>query len=139
MMNNIDPTSEQFAHFKSLPRDSEIMMLNLIALNDIANYKNESSLSGVEAYKRYGEESGPIFTRVGGEIIWRGLPESVVIGPKDEHWDIAFIAKYSNAAAFLEMVTDPAYQAIVFHRQAAVKDSRLIRMGESTQGKSFAE
>ena len=139
MTNNIDPSPEQFSQFKSLPRDTEIMMLNLIELKKTANYEDQSlSVSGVDAYKRYGEESGPIFSRVGGEILWRGKPESVLIGPESEHWDIAFIAKYPNAGAFLEMVTDPAYQAIVFHRQAAVKDSRLIRMGASATGDAFS-
>ena len=139
MTNNIDPNPEQFAQFKSLPRDTEIMMLNLIELKQTANYDDQNLIvSGAEAYKRYGEESGPIFSRVGGEILWRGKPECVLIGPESEHWDIAFIAKYPNAGAFLEMVTDPAYQAIVFHRQAAVKDNRLIRMGVSATGDAFS-
>ncbi len=139
MTNNIDPSPEQFSQFKSLPRDTEIMMLNLIELKQNASYEDQSLIiSGADAYKRYGVESGPIFSRVGGEILWRGEPENVLIGPKSEHWDIAFIAKYPNAGAFLDMVTDPAYQAIVFHRQAAVKDSRLIRMGSSVKGESFA-
>ena len=139
MKSNIDPSQDQFSEFKSLPRDTEIMMLNLIELKQTASYDEENLVvSGAEAYTRYSEESGPIFRRVGGEILWRGKPESVLIGPESEHWDIAFIAKYPNAAAFLEMVTDPAYQAIVFHRQAAVKDSRLIRMGSSSSGDAFS-
>jgi len=62
----------------------------------------------------------------------------MLIGPSDEHWDIAFIAQYPNSGAFLEMVTNPDYQAIVFHRQAAVKDSRLIRLGEASGTSGFA-
>ena len=129
MSQNIDPTPEQFKAFKDLPRDTPIMMLNLIELNESATYKDGRVATGAEAYRNYSKESGPIFSGVGGEIIWRGKPESIVIGPSDEHWDIAFIARYSNAGAFLEMVTNPDYQAIVFHRQAAVKDSRLVRLG----------
>jgi hypothetical protein len=75
---------------------------------------------------------------VGGEIIWRGNPESIVIGPTDEHWDIAFIARYPNAEAFLAMVNNLDYQSIVFHRQAAVKDSRLMRLGQASDGVSFS-
>ncbi|MCH2191019.1 MAG: DUF1330 domain-containing protein [Gammaproteobacteria bacterium] len=130
-MSNIDPSKKQFNEFKSLPRDTTIMMLNLIQLNDKARYQDGKSMSGKEAYANYGKLSQPVFARVGGKIIWRGKPECVLIGPKGENWDIAFIAEYPNAAAFLEMVTDPEYQAIVFHRQAAVSDSRLIRMGQS--------
>ncbi len=128
-MSNIDPSNVQFEVFKGLPRDAPMMMLNLIRLNQVANYEGKTSSSGHDAYETYATQSASIFKGVGGEIIWRGRPESVLIGPSDEHWDIAFIARYPNAGSFLAMVTDPNYQAIVFHRQAAVKDSRLIRMG----------
>jgi len=53
--------------------------------------------------------------------------EAMVIGPADCHWDNAFIARYPNSGAFLEMVTDPEYRLAVVNRQAAVKTSRLIR------------
>ncbi len=138
MSQNIDPTKHQFEQFKNLPRDTPIMMLNLIRLNEIANYQDDRKATGSEAYTNYGKESGPIFSGVGGEIIWRGKPESIVIGPSDEYWDIAFIARYPTAGAFLEMVTNPDYQAIVFHRQAAVRDSRLIRLGEASDGSGFS-
>ena len=138
MSHNIDPSKEQFEQFKNLPRDTPIMMLNLIALNKSANYKDATIATGAEAYASYGTASGAIFSSVGGQIMWRGNPESMLIGPSDEHWDIAFIASYPNAAAFLAMVTNPDYQAIVFHRQAAVKDSRLIRLGEASDGAGFS-
>jgi len=136
-MSNIDPTREQFEAFKDLPRDTPIMMLNLISLHDKAHYADPRKATGAEAYAAYGQESGSIFADVGGSILWRGKPECVLIGPATEHWDVAFIAHYPNAKAFLAMVTNPDYQAIVFHRQAAVKDSRLIRMGETEAGVSF--
>ena len=139
MSKNVDPTQDQFEAFKNLPRDTPIMMLNLIELNENASYKDGRIATGAEAYRNYGKESGPIFSSVGGEIIWRGKPESIVIGPSDERWDIAFIARYDNADAFLKMVTNPDYQAIVFHRQAAVKDSRLVRLGEASDKIGFSE
>ena len=138
MSRNIDPSQAQFEQFKNLPRDTPIMMLNLIELNEQANYQDGREATGADAYKNYGNESQSIFSGVGGEIIWRGQPESIVIGPSDENWDVAFIARYPNAGAFLSMVTNPDYQAIVFHRQAAVKDSRLIRMGDARDGTGFS-
>jgi len=61
-----------------------------------------------------------------------------LIGPGCEHWDKVFIAQYPNAAAFLEMVTSKDYQAIVYHRQAAVDDSRLIRLGPDSASDTFS-
>ena len=139
MENHIDPTRLQFEQFKKLPRDTPIMMLNLIRLREHAAYPDGRVATGAEAYTSYGQESGPIFTRLGGKIIWRGAMEAVVTGPADEHWDIAFIARYPDANAFLAMVTDPDYRVAVVHRQAAVHDSRLIRLGEAKQGEGFAD
>lgn len=142
MSNNVDPSIEQFNAFKDLPRDTPIMMLNLIRLRDVALYADGQTdgqkVSGAEAYKRYGQGSAPIFTGLGGEIIWRGKPENVLIGPSEEQWDIAFIARYPNSGAFLAMVKNEDYQKVVIHRQAAVLDSRLIRMGEEQEGSGFS-
>ncbi|MDP4651962.1 MAG: DUF1330 domain-containing protein [Haliea sp.] len=138
MSQNVDPTREQFDRFKSLPRDTPIMMLNLVRFKAQAVYPGGETITGAEAYARYGKHSGPVFKRLGGSILWRGRPECVVIGPADEHWDIAFIALYPNAGAFMEMVTDPEYQKAVVHRQVAVEDSRLLRMGEAESGAVFS-
>lgn len=130
--HHIDPEREQFDAFKALPRDTVIHMLNLVRFKDKATYPDGhplagQGLTGAEAYRHYGADSGPVFQRGGGGIVWRGAMEAMVIGPADEHWDAAFIAEYPSSAAFLEMVTDPVYREAVIHRQAAVETSRLIR------------
>ena len=128
----VDPSRAAFDLFKSLPRDVPIHMLNLLLFNKVATYPVDNphaglGWSGARAYEEYGKASGPIFERVGGSIVWRGHMEAMVIGPDDRHWDSAFIARYPNSGAFLEMVTDPEYGLAVVNRQAAVKTSRLIR------------
>jgi uncharacterized protein (DUF1330 family) len=109
----IDPERDQFKKFKDLPRDKPIMMLNLLRFRDKAAYEDDRELSGAEAYTAYGRESGPVFRRVGGKIIWRGKPEIMLIGPKDKRWDLVFVAHYPTADSFLEMVTDPDYRIAV--------------------------
>ena len=129
----VDPSRENFDAFKALPRDTPIHMLNLVRFRDRAEYpaghaNADKGLSGRQAYAEYGKTSGPVFARVGGSVVWRGKMEAIVIGPLDEHWDAVFIARYPNSAAFMEMVTDPAYRIAVVNRQAAVLTSRLIRL-----------
>ena len=138
MYHYIDPERDQFEVFKRLPRDKPIMMLNLLSFRGKAAYEDGREATGAEAYAAYGRESGPVFRRVGGEIIWRGKPEVMLIGPKDKNWDLIFIARYPSAGAFLEMLTDPDYRIAVKHRQAAVLDSRLIRTSEVGGGEGFA-
>jgi uncharacterized protein (DUF1330 family) len=144
MTGSIDPLREQFEAFKALPRDETIQMLNLIRLREQAAYPeghpdHGKALSGLDAYRAYGRTAGPIFRRLGGKQVWAGRPDAVVTGPANEKWDLAFIAEYPNAAAFLAMVTDPEYREHVKHRQAAVLDSRLIRMKPIAPGANFGE
>lgn len=130
--HHIDPERAQFDAFKALPRDTKIHMLNLVRFKDKATYPADhplagAGLSGAEAYANYGTDSGAVFQRVGGSIVWRGSMEAMVIGPDGENWDAMFVAEYPNSGAFMEMVTDPVYRQAVVHRQAAVETSRLIR------------
>jgi uncharacterized protein (DUF1330 family) len=135
---HVDPEREQFEAFKALPRDVPVMMLNLVLFRDQAEYPDGRITTGAEAYAAYGRESAPVFERVGGEIVWRGKPEVMLIGPRDKRWDLIFVARYPTAGAFLEMVTDPVYREAVKHRQAGVLDSRLIRTSEVEMGNGFA-
>lgn len=134
---HIDPTRDQFNAFKSMDRTKPVDMLNLVRLKAAATYEDGRAATGAEAYATYGRESAPIFQRVGGTIAWRGKPNPALIGPTDEVWDIAFIARYPSLGAFLEMVTDPGYQAVVHHRQAGVADSRLIPMHDAPDAETF--
>ena len=144
MAGSIDPLREQFDAFKALPRDQPIQMLNLVRLKPLADYPqghpdHGKGLTGLDAYRAYGRTTAHIFKRVGGRQIWVGRPDVVVTGPADERWDLAFIAEYPGAGAFLAMVTDPEYRELVKHRQAGVEDSRLIRMAPVTPGEGFGE
>jgi uncharacterized protein (DUF1330 family) len=144
MTDSIDPTRAQFDAFKALPRDTPIHMLNLVRLKPLADYpeghpNHGKGMSGLDAYRAYGRESASVFKRIGGRQIWVGKPQTVVTGPTDERWDLAFIAEYPTAGAFLEMVTDPLYREVVKHRQAGVEDSRLIRLSPVEPGEGFGE
>ncbi len=137
MSKYVDPTKDQFGAFMKMPDSGPIWMLNLIRLRKTANYEDEREASGADAYKDYARASEPFFKGVGGKIVWSGAPQAVLIGPDDEEWHLAFVAEYPSAAAFGEMVKNPGYQAIVHHRQAAVKDSRLIRIAPGSSGNLF--
>lgn len=137
MTGHIDPTREKFGEFRRLPDEGPVHMLNLVRLRREAAYPDGRSATGAEAYAAYGRESGPIFRRVGGRIAWKGDFRLMLIGPEEERWDICFIAEYPSGEAFVEMVKDPEYQKAVVHRQAAVEDSRLIRLSPSQAGQGF--
>src|SRR3989344_3869355 len=141
---HIDPDRQAWELFKSPPRDQPVHMLNLVRLKPLADYpeghpNHGKGMTGREAYQAYGRTTAHIFKRLGGAQVWVGKPEVTLTGPQDEAWDIAFIAAYPNADAFISMVRDPEYQQLVAHRTAGVADSRLIRMSPAEPGEGFGE
>ena len=142
MTTFIDPSRANFETFKALPRNEPIHMLNLLLYREQAAYppghtNAAKGWSGREAYREYGNASGPICARVGGRIVWRGAFEAMVTGPEDLRWDDGFVAAYPSSAAFLEMINDADYQAAVVNRTAALEDSRLIRFSPRDGGSAF--
>ena len=138
-------TKEAFRAFRDDDRAGPVHMLNLIKLRPRADYGDvppetgaeAMPRTGAEAYTAYGRASAPVLARLGARIVWRGRLEQVLIGPGEEHWDVYFIAEYPSPGAFAEMVFDPGYREAMRHRQAAVADSRLIRLAPLTTGAAF--
>lgn len=130
-----------FRAFRDHPRRGPIQMLNLVRLRPVPDYPADFDgprhATGAAAYAAYGAGSARVLARVGGRIVWRGRPEFALISP--EVWDIAFIAEYPDAEAFAAMLKDPEYRAAMAQRQAAVSDSRLIRMQPLPDGGSFGD
>ncbi|MGE5952931.1 MAG: DUF1330 domain-containing protein [Qipengyuania vulgaris] len=138
----IDPSRANFQAFKNLPRDEPIHMLNLLLYRDEAEYPEGhehagKGWTGRRAYEEYGKNSGPIFRRVGGSIVWRGVFQTVVTGPEAMLWHDGFVAHYPNAGTFFEMIKDPDYQNAVVNRTAALVDSRLVRFAPGAAGEGF--
>lgn len=136
-MNYLGFEKADYDAFKANDRPGPVHMLNLVQLRETADYSDGTAASGAEAYAAYGRLSAPIFERVGGRIVWRGRMEQMVIGPPGKTWDLCFIAEYPQSQAFLDMLKDPEYRTAMAHRQAAVQDSRLIRMSPLSMGDDF--
>ena len=128
---------EDFDLFRANDRPGPIHMLNLVLLRERAEYEDGTNASGAEAYATYGRLSAPVLARVGGRVVWRGMMEQMLIGPQDKAWDLCFIVEYPSPEAFVEMLKDAEYRLAMPHRQAAVLDSRLIRMKPLSQGSDF--
>jgi uncharacterized protein (DUF1330 family) len=115
---HIDPTSDQAAAFgTTTDRPEPVFMLNLLRF---------SQDDGAASYARYAAAAQDHLERVGGEMLWAGACDDALIGPQGREWDAAAVVRYPSRAAFLEMVGDPRYQAIVGDRSAGLADSRLI-------------
>jgi uncharacterized protein (DUF1330 family) len=138
MSDHTSFTREAFAAFRADDRPGPVQMLNLIRLRREAQYPDGPRGSGSEAFAAYGRISAPVLARLGGRILWRGGFEQALFGPEGERWDICFIAEYPSAQAFADLFRDPVYREAMLHRQAAVKDCRLIRLAAQEAGVTFA-
>ena len=138
-MSHTSFSKETFAAFKSLDRPGPVQLLNLIRLNEVAEYADGQTMCGYDAYETYSRISAPVLARLGGVITWRGRFDMAMIGPEDEAWDICFVAEYPSTNAFIALMRDPTYRQAAVHRQAAVADSRLVSFAPMRLGTEFGE
>lgn len=133
-MASIEPTEAQLRAFLETPEpDEPVVMINLLRYREHAVYPepapeglDTSPCSGRAAYGRYGAAAVERIASVGGRVRWLGAVWSALIGPEGERWDDAVLVEYPSRKAFLGMLNQPEYQAVVPHRTAALEDSRLL-------------
>ena len=121
--NKITPSEEQINGFLEDPNVGPISMVNLLKYKDKADYTDgrDVNLSGKEAYMLYATEVVNLITKYGGEFIFAGKVNRLMLGEVDEMWDEIAIAKYPSRKAMFEMTMDPEYQKIHIHRDAGLK------------------
>jgi uncharacterized protein (DUF1330 family) len=126
----INPTDEQIERLMAHAGDGPVQMINLLKFKDQAEYPegtDDLGGTGFEAYQRYGLATIPMVEAAGGRVVVLQDVNSVVLGDMaHDDWDQVAIIEYPNRAAFLAMVTDPAYQPGTVHRTAGLERSVII-------------
>jgi len=129
-MMTVTPTRESLNRLReTFPRDTPLVMVNLLRFRDRALYPKNSTFgecSGRQAYKRYMETAMEKLSEIGARPIWMSKAFVGVIAPVDEQWDQIFLVRYPSLEAFMNMLKMPEYLAATVHREAALRDSRLI-------------
>ena len=120
--NAVIPNEEQMAGFLEGDTETPIKMVNLLKFKDKADYKDgrQTNLSGKEAYQIYLDEVQGHLEKVGGQSIFFGEVERLMLGEVEELWDWVAIAEYPSRKAMLEMVMDSEYQKSEEHRSAGL-------------------
>ena len=134
----LEPTQDSGRAFVMRKIEGSVVMLNLLRFRKIADYSATPRLaprepiSGAQAFERYIAHTLPHLRRTGGDLIFLGDGGAFLIGPADEQWDMAMLVRQKSAAAFLSFASDEAYLAGIGHRVAALEDSRLLPLVETT-------
>lgn len=133
MTRTIDPVPGEFpALLAGLPKNTPIVMLNLLRFSALAHYRDGVPRgSGREAYARYAEVALRKVREVGGTPIFLGAVQAGLICPDDECWDDVLLVRYPSSDAFISMLAMPDYLEATRHRTAALDDARLIATVES--------
>ena len=121
--NKVTPNEEQINGFLEDPEIGPISMVNLLKYKEKAVYDDgrDTNLSGEEAYGLYAAEVINLVEKYGGEFLFAGKVNRLMLGEVDEMWDSIAIAKYPNRKAMFEMTMDPEYQKIHVHRDAGLE------------------
>ncbi|MEL7482503.1 MAG: DUF1330 domain-containing protein [Pseudomonadota bacterium] len=132
-MAAITPTPEQTAGFLGRDQDASIVMVNLLKFKETATYAEgtaefNETLSGAEAYMRYGVEVAKILASIGAKQLFAGTLPHFMIGDGD--WDMVALVRYPSRAAMIAMTQSDAYQAIHHHREAGLAHQDLIEVTE---------
>lgn len=121
-MRSLEINNEELRAFMEQPEAGPIVMINLLRFRD----RTESGESGVEVYGRYARAAFTFVEAAGGKVMWQGQPTHLIIGGDTDHWDKVLMVEYPSRAAFVKMVSDPAFQDIGKDRVAALEEMVLI-------------
>ena len=115
-----------------------VAMLNLLRFREVADYSAspelapETPISGEQAFQRYIEHTTPFLAASGGAIRFLGKGGSWLIGPEGEDWDMAMLIEQKSVASFIGWNSHQDYLKGIGHRTAALLDSRLLPLVETT-------
>lgn len=115
-----------------------IVMLNLLRFRNVADYgaspelAPDAPISGEQAFQRYIDHTTPFLAACGGAIRFLGKGGSWLIGPEGEAWDMAMLIEQESVASFIGWNSHEDYLKGIGHRTAALLDSRLLPLVETT-------
>lgn len=130
---HVTRTEEQWKLLEDADAGVPIVMLNLVRFRETALEGHGcDGMTGEQAYAEYGRRLRSLAADFPGTPFWVGDAGRVYIGPDGEVWDMVLCVGYESVSIFRDMLASPPYQQAAEARTAAVADSRLVLMHETT-------
>ena len=132
MSTYLEPSQESGRSFMMRGIEGEVVMLNLLRFRKVADYSAtpelapDTPISGAAAYDKYVEHTLPHLKESGGDLEFFGVGGDYLIGPPDEHWDVAMLVRHRSVETFMAFASNETYLGGMGHRTAAISDSRLL-------------
>jgi len=126
----IEPTDEQLQALLDLKAEGPFHFINLLRFRTLAHYPPDhpqagKQVSGADAYNAYGAVALEHVTRRGGRLVTFNAVEQHLIGAP-QGWHQVATMEYQSVDAFMDMVSDPDYQAALVHRDAGLETTQVI-------------
>jgi uncharacterized protein (DUF1330 family) len=112
----ITPNLDQFQALMAAPDQGPVVMLNMLKFKP----------GHEESYLRYGDAARAMVEERGGRLLWSGRAEQVLIGDPAAGWDAVLLVEYPSRAAFVEMVSSPAYLEAHADREAGLERTIVV-------------
>lgn len=118
----MDINQNSLLQLKEFDKNLPVFMINYLKYKDQVS---ETGKTGKETYIEYMKAALPFFQKIKAEIIFKGKPQALIIGPTNENlWDEVLIVKYKNKNEFFKLMQFEDYPKTL--RASALTDSRLI-------------
>jgi len=122
-LTQVTPTPEQMNQLMAYPKDTPIVMVNIIKFKQLTENGTET---GQEAYARYFKNVQPFVAKSMAKLIWRGEVSSTIIGDSENEPHMILLVEYPSVNHFLSMVSNPDYQKVAQDRTIALEYGGLI-------------
>lgn len=129
------PRPEQLQALVEKKPEGSLYMLNLLKFRERAAYADgrETNLTGQEAYGIYGAAVREVIEGFGGEMLFGGLANVLLIGDGALEWDQVAIMRYPSFEHFSNMTQSEGYQEIHVHRDAGLDHQVLVNCLDQEQ------
>lgn len=122
-LTQISPSKQQLEALMKYPKDTPVVMTNILKFKTTTDAGNES---GEDAYNRYLNNVMPLVIKAKAKLVYKGIVATTVIGDSEDQPDMILLIEYPSVANFLNMISNPAYQKASTDRTIALKYGGLI-------------
>ncbi len=122
-LTQVKPSQEQMAQLMAYPKDTPVVMVNILKFKAKTEKGNET---GQEAYTRYYKNTQAFIAKAEAKLIWKGAVATTIIGDSNNQPDMIFLVEYPTVNHFLGVITSPQYREIADDRTIALEYGGLI-------------
>jgi len=122
-LTQVKPSEEQFAQLMEYPKNTPVVMVNILKFKEKTNEGNET---GQEAYARYYKNTLEFIGKAKAKLIWKGSVVTTVVGDSENQPSMIFMVEYPTVDHFLDVITSPEYQKISNDRTIALEYGGLM-------------